>query len=351
MSEREAPLLSGLRRTPANHALAPDEARVVRRVRGGDESACEWLYREYHERLWRFAYTLVHSSAVAEELVHDVFLAVWRDRASWNVNRSPRLWLYGAVRNRAMNHLRHERVVAEVALREPVIAMGAAPIDPQSEVEAHELDERVSRALSGVSERRRIAMTLRWRHDFTLAPGSQLRVAADFGVDRRSVYLDGLAYFDVLHDARRPFTVLAGNARALDLGTQFVVRAYAEDSAVQVGVRTGNVMLSGVGQLRAGDVGQLQSNGRTRRWRGALNDPLLAWLDNRLVYRDAPLSHVLQDIHRWYDVEVRVAQPAIAALPFSGVLTEQSSGAVIDRVAATLGLRVRRDCIGVVLER
>jgi transmembrane sensor len=184
-----------------------------------------------------------------------------------------------------------------------------------------------------------------------LAPGSRLRVAADFGLDRRDVYLEGLAYFDIVHDARRPFTVIARNATALDLGTRFVVSAYAEDSAVQVGVRSGAVMLSGVGQLRAGDVGQLQSDGRARRWRGEADDALLSWLDNRLVYRDTPLRRVLRDIHRWYDVDVRVAEPTLAALPFSGVLTEQSSGAVIDRVAATLGLRVRRDSSTVVLER
>jgi RNA polymerase sigma-70 factor (ECF subfamily) len=143
----------------------------------------------------------VHSSAVAEELVHDVFLAVWRDRASWNVNTSPRLWLYGAVRNRAMNHLRHERVVAEVALREPVIAMGAPPIDPQSEVEARELDERVSRALSGVSERRRLAMTLRWRHDFTPA-----EIAEVLGTTQQAVRV-------LLTRARRDLADLVGDPR------------------------------------------------------------------------------------------------------------------------------------------
>lgn len=127
------------------------------------------MYLEYHERLWRFAYTLVRSSAVAEELVHDVFLALWRDRTHWRVTTSPRLWLYGAVRNRALNHRRHERVAGDVAQREPVVAMGEPPVDPHSAVEAHELDERVSRALSSVSERRRIAMTLRWRHDFSPA--------------------------------------------------------------------------------------------------------------------------------------------------------------------------------------
>ena len=182
-----------------------------------------------------------------------------------------------------------------------------------------------------------------------LAPGSRLRIDVDFGVDRRDVHLDGLAYFDVVHDGRRPFTVFAGNASAEDLGTQFVVRAYPEDSSVQVAVRSGAVVLSGVGRLGTGDVGQLQSDGHVRRWHTASMDSLLDVFSGRLAYRDAPLGRVLQDIHRWYDVDARVADPKIAALPFTGVLTEESSGAVIDRVAATLGLTVEHDSTGVVL--
>lgn len=261
---------------------------------------------------------------------------------------SPRAWTTLRPQQTERKRFTASRIVRIALVAAAVIGLIFVP---RAVVQHRALRDTATPRVYVTAPRERAELVLSDGSRVRLAPGSQLRVAADFGVDRRDVYLDGLAYFDVSHDARRPFTVLAGNARALDLGTQFVVRAYAEDSAVQVGVRTGNVMLSGVGQLRAGDVGQLQSDGRTRRWRGALNDPLLAWLDNRLVYRDAPLSHVLRDIHRWYDVEVRVAQPAIAALPFSGVLTEQSSGAVIDRVAATLGLRVRRDSNGVVLER
>lgn len=183
-----------------------------------------------------------------------------------------------------------------------------------------------------------------------LAPGSRLSVDADFGLDHRDVRLDGLAYFDVVHDRRRPFTVFAHNASALDLGTQFVVRAYADDSLVQVAVRSGSVILSGVGQLLAGDLAQLKPDGRVQRWHGVSIDSLLDWFRGRLAYRDAPLGRVLQDIRRWYDVDARVADPDLAALPFTGVLTEESSGAVVDRVAATLGLTVRRDSTGVVLE-
>ena len=183
-----------------------------------------------------------------------------------------------------------------------------------------------------------------------LAPGSRLRVGADFGFDRRDVQLDGLAYFDVKHDRRRPFTVFARNASAVDIGTQFVVRAYAEDSVVQVAVRSGAVVFSGVGRLLAGDLGQLKPDGRVQRWHGVSIDSLLDWFNGRLAYRDAPLGRVLQDIRRWYDVDARVADLDLAALPFTGVLTEESSGAVVDRVAATLGLTVRRDSTGVVLQ-
>ena len=154
--------------TQALHAPALDDAGIVARIRGGDEAAFERLYLQYHAPLWRFAYTLVRSGAVAEDLVHDVFLALWRDHPRWHVTTSARLWLYGAVRNGALNHLRHERVVSSVADDVP-IAMGAPPPDAHAAVVAHELDERVDRALAGVSERRRIAMTLRWRHDFTPA--------------------------------------------------------------------------------------------------------------------------------------------------------------------------------------
>jgi transmembrane sensor len=231
-----------------------------------------------------------------------------------------------------------------------VAAAIALVVVPRAVIRHHVIGENAVPRVYVTAPRERAELLLSDGSHVRLAPGSQLRVPPDFGIAHRNVYLDGLAYFDVVHDAARPFVVFAHNASAQDVGTQFVMRAYAEDSAVQVGVRSGSVMFGGVGTLRTGEIGQLAFDGRIRRWHGGANDPLLAWLDNRLVYRDAPLSHVLRDIHRWYDVDVRVGDPSLAALPFSGVLTEQSSGAVIDRVAATLGLQVGRDGSVLVLE-
>lgn len=154
------------------------DKELVARVRSGDERACEVLYLAFHDPLWRYAFGYVRSSAVAEEIVQDVFLAVWRDRAEWEVSTSVRAWLYGATRNHALNHLRHERVVArltDAATTEQnegttgdhatPLAMGAPPADAQQLVEAHDLDDAVDHALSELPARRRLAMTLRWKHD------------------------------------------------------------------------------------------------------------------------------------------------------------------------------------------
>ena len=169
----------------------PDDAEIVARIRAGDETACESLYLAYHDPLWRFAYGYMRSRDDAEELVQDVFLALWRDRARWTVQTCVRAWLYAAVRNHALNHLRHERVVARlnVAAAERAndqgatgvasagrgaVAMGAPAPDAQASVEGQELDDAVVRALAALPERRRLAMTLRWKHD--LSPREIARV-------------------------------------------------------------------------------------------------------------------------------------------------------------------------------
>lgn len=81
-----------------------------------------------------------------------------------------------------------------------------------------------------------------------LADGSRMelntstRVHADVTAARRTVTLEsGEAYFDVVHDARRPFTVYAGNRRITDLGTKFSVYRNGDD--VRVLVREGRVQV------------------------------------------------------------------------------------------------------------
>src|SRR6185312_6504135 len=91
------------------------------------------------------------------------------------------------------------------------------------------------------------------RQTVRLADGSQLelntntRVHASVTATLRLVTLDaGEAYFDVVHDQNRPFTVIAGNRRITDLGTKFTVFRNGDD--VRVTVREGRVKVEILGQ-------------------------------------------------------------------------------------------------------
>jgi transmembrane sensor len=179
-----------------------------------------------------------------------------------------------------------------------------------------------------------------------LAPASRMRVAADFGTQRRDVYVEGEAYFEVVHDSTRPFTVFAGNASTQDIGTSFAVRSYPDDHAVRVTVLEGTVAMSGAGLLRAGDVGRLTAQGAASVRHNADVDALLGWIHGDLVFEDAPLAQVLRDLHRWYGTDAAPADSVVAALPFTGSLRGVSPQEAIDVVAATLGLRVRRVSAG-----
>jgi RNA polymerase sigma-70 factor (ECF subfamily) len=182
-----------------NKAVAAhnEEADLVARVRGGDEAAFESLYVAHHDELWRFAYTYVRSLDVAEELVQDVFLAIWGTRATWEVHTRVRAWMYASVRHLALNHLRHERVVTRTmgagghttpdtgdfkSAQFEATTMGAPPVDQQLALEAKEIDEAVVRAIAELPERRRIAMMLRWKHDM-----SSLEIARVLGTTPEAV--------------------------------------------------------------------------------------------------------------------------------------------------------------------
>ena len=182
-----------------------------------------------------------------------------------------------------------------------------------------------------------------------LAPGSQVRVAADFGTARRDVYLDGEGYFEVVHDESRPFTVYAGNTSVRDIGTAFSVRSYAADSSVQVVVREGEVAVAGVGRLRAGDMGRVSSTGESTVRRAVDVESQLSWTSGRLIYDDAPLDAVLEDLHRWYGADVELADTAIAHLPFTGTLANVAPNEAVAQVAATMGLLVEVDGQHVIL--
>ena len=177
-----------------------------------------------------------------------------------------------------------------------------------------------------------------------LGPASRLVVAATYGRETREVELHGEAYFDVVHDTTRPFVVRAGDVSVRDVGTSFGVRADSTE-VVQVVVTSGSVALRSTVTadsavlLAAGDLGTVQPDGRVTSRRGVAAGQYLAWMRDSLVFRDASLREVSEELRRWYGVVLRVDDSTLA----DRHLTMTFAGDPLDRVLRVIGLGLGAD--------
>jgi RNA polymerase sigma-70 factor (ECF subfamily) len=94
---------------PFSHSSL-DKDELIERLRRGDEAAFDAIFRAWYPSLVRAAESLVRSRAVAEEVVQDVMLELWKRRANIAEGSSPQAYLFQSTRNRSLNYLRHERV-------------------------------------------------------------------------------------------------------------------------------------------------------------------------------------------------------------------------------------------------
>lgn len=179
---------------------------------------------------------------------------------------------------------------------------------------------------------------------------SRLRVPATYGAGARDVQLDGEAFFDVRHDARAPFRVHTAGAVAQDLGTAFVVRAYPDDHAVTVVVRTGKVALGAdsaaaarAALLGAGQLGRLDTTGQVTVQQHVDVDAHLAWMRGALVFRLRPFADVVRELDRWYDVDITLDDASLATTPVTLSFTNQSLDEVLAIITQSLDVRAQRD--------
>ena len=92
------------------------------RVKGGDDSAFDYLVRKYRRAMISFMYRMAHNSATAEDLAQEVFLRVYRSRANYEASAKFSTWLYRIATNLGVNHARdtrHERPENVTNLDEP----------------------------------------------------------------------------------------------------------------------------------------------------------------------------------------------------------------------------------------
>lgn len=126
------------------------ERQLQRRLRDGDEGAFDTVFRGHYASLVRMAESIVRDRAVGEEIAQEVMLELWRRRESLEVEQNFRAYLLRATRNRALNHVRHERIV----LREQTLGASELRVAPAPDTDmlGGELEHAIAKSLAALPQ-------------------------------------------------------------------------------------------------------------------------------------------------------------------------------------------------------
>jgi RNA polymerase sigma-70 factor (ECF subfamily) len=104
-NESELNVLVGARQDAVRPAATSDEA-LIAQIAKGDKLALKLLYGRHHVKVYRFALRLMNDEAAAEDVVSDVFLAVWRRAGRFEGRAQVSTWLFGIARHKVLSLLR-----------------------------------------------------------------------------------------------------------------------------------------------------------------------------------------------------------------------------------------------------
>jgi RNA polymerase sigma-70 factor (ECF subfamily) len=90
----------------ATHGREDGEADLLAAVAMGRQSAFERLYGLYEVRVYQYVNTLVYDAALAEEIVGDTMLAVWRGAGTYTGTSRVSTWIFGIARHKALDAIR-----------------------------------------------------------------------------------------------------------------------------------------------------------------------------------------------------------------------------------------------------
>jgi len=195
-----------------------------------------------------------------------------------------------------------------------------------------------------------------------LPDGSVLHLNTDTAVTvsyrRTERVLDidrGEALFQVVHDDRRPFRVVAGVAEIVAVGTRFDVRRAGDTTLVTVvdgqvlaftrehGRRTG-------GSARPPDARRIDAGYRLRIDGGIMEAQpervdtrhIVAWLQRKIVFARRPLGEVADEFNRYGHVPLTIDDAALRALPVSGVFDAYDTNSFAAFLETLDGVHVER---------
>jgi RNA polymerase sigma-70 factor, ECF subfamily len=137
----DSPVRSGARQAASDEAL-------IGRIAACDRQAMQALFVRHNVRVFRFVLGKVKDRTVAEDLVSDIFLEVWRTAHRFEARSSVATWLLAIARHKAMSAQRGRRVHEEL---DEALAIADPSDGPEAAAETNDRDAVLRDCLTRLS--------------------------------------------------------------------------------------------------------------------------------------------------------------------------------------------------------
>lgn len=171
-----------------------------------------------------------------------------------------------------------------------------------------------------------------------LSDGSKIRLNAStrfkyptqFNGDKREVYLEGEAFFEVVRNESKPFVVKLKNQSITVLGTTFNVQAYAEEQYSITTLLSGSIFLEsfnsqgkGMSSMTLKPNQQAHSDNRTGSIFLSETEASIsnAWVEGKYRFKDEVLSSIVRRLENYYGVNIRLAHDTLRNIRYTGTFS------------------------------
>lgn len=178
-----------------------------------------------------------------------------------------------------------------------------------------------------------------------LNASSSIRYPIAFTGKERRVAITGEVYMEVVKDAVRPFIVATRHSDITVLGTHFNIMAYEDEPAVNTTLLEGSVKISIPGKqtatiIKPGEQASVGNEGDDIKVKKVNAANVAAWINGFLSLKDCSVQEFMNQLSRWYDVDIEYAGKA-PQQRFGGLINRNTSLSDILSVLDTGGIHTK----------
>jgi RNA polymerase sigma-70 factor (ECF subfamily) len=175
------------RRAAAAEALSDDV--LIRRIANADQLAMRMLFARHRAAIYRWLVRLAGEEALAEDLLSDVFLDVWRKARSFEGRSSVSTWLLAIARHKALSARRRTQAERAVELDDEVASTMAEPADnPELLLEKKDREDLLRRSLARLSPEHGEVIDLTYYHGKSIKEIAEIVGINEATVKSRTFY-------------------------------------------------------------------------------------------------------------------------------------------------------------------